>query len=101
MSCDMSFILREDNVELPLYFLCNLTTFCAIKDFCAKPADVVGQPLMSYLIQRRMTITAELLRDTDLSLSGIAERVSYHNPYAFATAFKRLRGEAPGRYRKI
>ncbi|GLY81336.1 AraC family transcriptional regulator [Actinoallomurus iriomotensis] len=61
--------------------------------------SVTGQSPMAYLAWWRMAVAARLLRDTDLSLPEIARRVGYGSPYAFAHAFKRHFGLAPGRYR--
>jgi AraC-like DNA-binding protein len=47
----------------------------------------------------RMALAADLLRTTDLRLAAIARRVGYDSEFAFAAAFKRIRGQAPGRYR--
>jgi AraC-like DNA-binding protein len=47
-----------------------------------------------------MTIAAGLLRDTDRVLGDIARAVGYSSAYAFANAFKRAHGVAPGRYRR-
>ena len=47
-----------------------------------------------------MTIAARLLRDSDAPLSEVAGRVGYASEFAFANAFKREHGIAPGRYRR-
>lgn len=47
-----------------------------------------------------MTLAAGLLRDPDHLLSDIAHAVGYSSAYAFANAFKRAYGVAPGRYRR-
>jgi len=67
--------------------------------FARRFSEVVGRPPMAYLTGWRMTLAAELLRDTDRPLSAIARHVGYGNPYSFGAAFKRAFGEAPGRYR--
>lgn len=61
--------------------------------------EVVGQPPLTYLTRWRMTIAARLLRETDVPLSAVAARVGYASESAFASAFKRRYGTAPGRYR--
>lgn len=61
--------------------------------------SLTGQSPMAYLAWWRMAMAARLLRDSDLSLPEIARRVGYGSPYAFAHAFKRHFGVAPGRYR--
>ncbi len=47
-----------------------------------------------------MTTAARLLRDSDAPLNAVAERVGYTSEFAFANAFKREYGTAPGRYRR-
>jgi AraC-like DNA-binding protein len=41
-----------------------------------------------------------LLRDTDLVMSEVAERVGYRSEASFNKAFKRLEGIPPGVYRQ-
>lgn len=61
---------------------------------------LVGEPPLTYLTTWRMTTAARLLRETDTSLSGIAERTGYTSEFAFAKAFKRQYGIPPGAYRR-
>lgn len=68
--------------------------------FAKRFTALVGQPPLTYLTWWRMTTAARLLRDTDAPLLGIARRVGYSSEFAFAAAFKRLHGTAPGRYRR-
>lgn len=67
--------------------------------FAKRFAQLTDLPPMVYLTWWRMTLAAGLLRDTDRLLADIAEAVGYSSPYAFANAFKRAHGVAPGRYR--
>ena len=53
---------------------------------------------MAYLTWWRMTVAAGLLRDGDAPLAAVARRVGYASEYAFAHAFKRVRGVPPGSY---
>jgi AraC-like DNA-binding protein len=46
-----------------------------------------------------MTTAARLLRESDAQLGEVAARVGYGSEFAFAAAFKRAYGTAPGRYR--
>jgi methylphosphotriester-DNA--protein-cysteine methyltransferase len=48
----------------------------------------------------RMTLAARHLRDSTTPLNAIAGKVGYTSEYAFAHAFKREHGLAPGRYRQ-
>jgi AraC-like DNA-binding protein len=68
--------------------------------FARRFAALVGQPPLTYLTWWRMTTAARLLRASDAPLSVIASRVGYVSEFAFATAFKRRFGAAPGRFRR-
>jgi AraC-like DNA-binding protein len=61
---------------------------------------LVGQPPLTYLTWWRLTMAARLVRESDAPLGGVAARVGYTSEFAFANAFKRLYGIAPGRYRR-
>ncbi|MGV9318996.1 AraC family transcriptional regulator [Streptomyces sp. NPDC003660] len=61
---------------------------------------LVGEPPMSYLTGRRLTLASDLLRDPDLSVANIAQRVGYSGPFALSAAFKRERGVSPQEYRR-
>ena len=63
-------------------------------------ATTVGEPPLAYLSRWRMLTAARLLRETDLSLASVARRVGYSSEFAFAKAFKRHYGLAPGGYRR-
>ncbi|MFC9895768.1 AraC family transcriptional regulator [Nocardia sp. NPDC127579] len=60
---------------------------------------LVDRAPLAYLTWWRLTTAAHLLRDTDATLATIAGQVGYSSEYAFAAAFKRRHGLAPGRYR--
>ena len=68
--------------------------------FARRFTALIGQPPLSYLTWWRMTTAARLLRDADAPLSAIALRVGYTSEFAFANAFKRHHGIAPGTYRR-
>ena len=67
--------------------------------FAQRFTATVGMPPQTYLTWWRMTLAARMLREADTPLRGVAERVGYVSEYAFAKAFKREFGLAPGRYR--
>ncbi|MTD52680.1 AraC family transcriptional regulator [Amycolatopsis pithecellobii] len=60
---------------------------------------VAGETPGSYLTKWRMDLAAVRLRDTDDTLESVARAVGYTSVYAFSRAFRRARGQAPGRYR--
>ncbi|MFI6944078.1 AraC family transcriptional regulator [Streptomyces sp. NPDC050418] len=57
--------------------------------------ELVGDPPMAYLTAWRLALAADLVRDTDLTLSSIARKVGYGSPFALSTAFKRAYGVSP------
>ncbi|WP_319945732.1 AraC family transcriptional regulator [Nocardia macrotermitis] len=67
--------------------------------FAQRFTATLGIPPQTYLTWWRMTLAARLLREADLPLRTVATRVGYVSEYAFAKAFKREFGTAPGRYR--
>jgi AraC-like DNA-binding protein len=67
--------------------------------FAKRFTTIVGQPPLAYLTWWRMTLAAQLLRDSDAPLRAIAARCGYASEYAFGKAFKRAYDMAPGRYR--
>jgi len=68
--------------------------------FARRFTATVGSPPLAYATWWRMTVAARLLRDSDLPLRAVAERVGYASEFAFAKAFKREFAEAPGRFRE-
>ncbi|MEV5570402.1 AraC family transcriptional regulator [Spirillospora sp. NPDC052269] len=68
--------------------------------FAQRFTALVGEPPVSYLTWWRMTSAGRMLRESDASLRSVAERVGYTSEFAFAKAFKREYGVAPGTYRR-
>ncbi|WP_374193005.1 helix-turn-helix transcriptional regulator [Streptomyces sp. AV19] len=61
---------------------------------------LVGEPPVAYPTRWRMTVAAQLPRESDAPLATVAERTAYGSEFAFAKAFKRAYGQAPGGYRR-
>jgi AraC-like DNA-binding protein len=59
---------------------------------------LVGVAPMTYLLAWRMEIAKELLRDRELAVAEIAERVGYGSTSTFSAAFSRQVGKAPSQY---
>ena len=59
-----------------------------------------GLPVHAWLRQRRMERAAELLRDSSLSVLGVAQSVGYGSASQFTAAFRRQYGMTPAKYRK-
>lgn len=68
--------------------------------FARRFALLIGQPPLGYLTWWRLTTAARLLRTSDAPLRSIATQVGYTSEFAFANAFKRTHGTAPGTYRR-
>ncbi|NOU87894.1 helix-turn-helix domain-containing protein [Paenibacillus sp. LMG 31460] len=59
----------------------------------------VGVTFTDYVIAFRIDKAKELLAQTDLKVTDIADRLRYNNSQNFIRAFKRLTGVTPGEYR--
>jgi AraC-like DNA-binding protein len=68
--------------------------------FARRFTALVSRPPMAYLTWWRMTLAARLLRDSAAPLAAIAGKVGYTSEFAFAHAFKREYGLAPGGFRQ-
>ncbi len=68
--------------------------------FAVRFQDLAGTSPLAYLTQVRMLHATDALETTDDTLEAIARRVGYGSEAAFATAFKRELGVAPGAWRK-
>ncbi len=60
----------------------------------------IGVPPYRYLIELRIQRAAELLRDTELSVTQICSRVGFNNLSHFTTTFHRHTGLSPSAYRR-
>ncbi len=62
-------------------------------------AELVGEPPMTFLTEWRLTLAADLLRESELTLAAVAARVGYATPFGLSTAFKRRFGLSPTMFR--
>ena len=60
----------------------------------------IGEGPLSYVTRWRMILAAKRLRESADALATVAREVGYGSEFAFAKAFKREFGSAPGQYRK-
>jgi AraC-like DNA-binding protein len=63
-------------------------------------ADLVEETPMSFLARWRVSLAADLLRESDSTLEHIARQVGYGSAFALSAAFKRERGISPSGYRR-
>ena len=67
--------------------------------FARRFTALLGVAPLAYLTGWRMALARERLRDTDERLAAVAQSLGYASEFAFAAAFKRHHGAAPGRWR--
>jgi len=68
--------------------------------FASKFTSLVGEPPLAYLTKWRMNLAAGYLRDDQLSIREIAERVGYESQASFTNAFKRNFAVSPREYKE-
>ncbi|MCA2213351.1 AraC family transcriptional regulator [Jidongwangia harbinensis] len=68
--------------------------------FTRRFTEAAGKPPMAYVIGARLARGARLLRETEAPLAAVARQAGYANEFAFAAAFRREFGVAPGRFRR-
>jgi transcriptional regulator GlxA family with amidase domain len=57
-------------------------------------------PPLRWLTEQRLRIAQTRLVETELALAAVAQEIGYVSEFAFAKAFKRLFGVAPGMFRR-
>ena len=62
--------------------------------------EQIGQPVMDYVIGRRMQEAETLLETTNLPVSIIGEAVGYPEPSAFSRQFRKRQGLSPAAWRE-
>src|SRR5262245_61404841 len=68
--------------------------------FAARFTELVGEPVMHYVARWRMQVAVDSLRDENATVAELASRLGYRSEAAFARAFKRVVGVAPGAVRR-
>jgi AraC-like DNA-binding protein len=67
--------------------------------FARRFRAAVGEAPLTYVTRWRMILAGDRLAQGD-RIAAVASQVGYENEFAFAKAFKRVRGVAPGQYRR-
>jgi AraC-like DNA-binding protein len=75
---------------------CSLSRSAFAERFVAR----VGKPPATYLAHVRLDAATNLLRDTSLPITLVAEQVGYTSEAAFSRAFKHRYGTPPSRWRR-
>ncbi|MEK4359305.1 response regulator [Paenibacillus sp. FSL M7-1455] len=60
----------------------------------------LGTSFVGFLTQTRIRKAVQLLNSTPMTMYEIAEQVGYESQHYFSTAFKKVMGVSPNRYRK-
>jgi AraC-like DNA-binding protein len=68
--------------------------------FAERFREVAGLPPLTYLVRWRMALAQRALCDGDVRVGALAADLGYGSESAFSTAFKRVVGESPLRYRQ-
>lgn len=68
--------------------------------FAARFTELVGEPAMHYVTRWRMQVAASTLQDGNVTVGELATQLGYRSEAAFARAFKRTTGLAPGAMRR-
>ena len=91
----------EEHLDEPLTISALSRRAClSATTFKAGFRRLYGLPVHAWLRQRRMERAAELLRDSSLSVLGVAQSVGYSSASQFTAAFRRQYGVTPAQYRK-
>jgi AraC-like DNA-binding protein len=64
--------------------------------FAARFTELVGEPAMQYVTNLRMRAAVNTLSEDGATVAELADRFGYRSQAAFARAFKRVVGVAPG-----
>jgi len=76
--------------------LCGTNAYTLSKGF----KQVTGKNFIDFITEMRLDKAREMLRETDLKINEIAERVGYQHSY-FNRIFKRQEGVTPSQYREM
>ncbi|MGG6298054.1 helix-turn-helix transcriptional regulator [Leptolyngbya sp. AN02str] len=77
--------------------LAEVSRYVGLSEYRLKQGfhELFGTTPFGHLHHHRMQLAQELLRNSNLSIAGVAARVGYCNPEAFSTAFRRKFGINP------
>jgi AraC-like DNA-binding protein len=68
--------------------------------FARRFMDLVGEPPMQYIRKWRFQVATGWLKETDMPLAEIAEKLDYESEASFNRAFKKFKGSTPGALRR-
>ena len=63
--------------------------------------ELVGEPSLTYLTRRRMSLAADLLLEREeVTIGAVARAIGYSDAFGFSAVFKRVRGASPSEFRR-
>ncbi len=68
--------------------------------FATKFTSLVGEPPLTYLTKWRMNLATGYLKNDQISIREVAERVGYESQASFTNAFKRSFEVSPREYKE-
>ena len=93
------YIQNNYGEKLTLDKIAGAGAVCRSKS-CQLFRQYVRMSPVAYLTKYRLSKSAELLRDTELSVSEIASLCGFQSPSYYINLFKRETGQTPLNYRK-
>jgi len=94
----ITYIHEHFSEELSQPFLADLVSMPA-SQFSSLFKQETGMTLTDYIIAYRMEQAKCWLKDSDMKITEIANKLCYNNPQNFIRVFKRISGMTPGEYR--
>jgi AraC-like DNA-binding protein len=91
-------LLQSDSARPWTVTTLAAATGCSRATFARRFKELIGEPPMTFLTNWRLTLAADLLREPGATVGSVARQVGYASPFAFSSAFKRVRGVSPGQY---
>ena len=95
----MYYLQRNYREKIPIEQLAAME-YLSVSRYAALFHQLTGRSPQQYLIDLRMSNARQLLRETDLSVGDVAERVGYEDALYFSRLFKRYTGLSPRAFRK-
>jgi AraC-like DNA-binding protein len=90
---DENFLEKITIDELAFLFKTNRSTLC--KEF----KSCVGKTLINYIAEKKIGLSKQLIKSTDLTFTEISERLHFESVHYFTRFFKKHTGLTPKKYR--
>lgn len=93
--------LMEDNVfdDLSIDGICEKLNYSKTY-LCTIFRKSTGKSIMQYYMKMKMDRAKQLLREGNLNISQISDKLSFCNPHHFSATFKRIIHMSPNEYRR-